>query len=498
MKLSSIVGTLCAAGCAFATATVSVKNGTYQGFSVSSPKQDHFLGIPYAQAPVGSLRFRGPHSLNSTWKGAKKVVKFGNACMQYTSVKAGKPILVVSINYRLSAFGFLWGSNELKAIGSANNGLRDQRLALHWIQENIAAFGGDPAKVTIFGQSGGGLSVGKQLIAYDGRDDNLFRAAIMQSGSMNEKWPYNVADPVTYMEDLYQNLTVTTGCANKRSELECLRNLPLEQLSEALNITNTAVFSGTGLGPWLTVVDGDFLTNGPTESLLKGHFNMVPVMHTTTTDEASVFGFTDPVNTDSEFRAFVAAGGPDSETIDIIETLYPDVNALGLPAGYEPPNNDTTFGLQYKRVNAYHTDVVETASRRMTVDTWAATGGTAYSGRINILIPGSSAALGSHHAVELDLVFNTIDSDNKEIKKMSKLMSRMWASFVADLDPNNHGLTGYPSWPTRNVSNVDGVGSNFVFDTDGSSKTESHVEQDDFRLAQTLCIQKIFQSQLHY
>ncbi|KAL6400875.1 carboxylesterase family protein [Ilyonectria robusta] len=354
------------------------------------------------------------------------------------SVAAGKPVIGITLNYRLSAFGFLWGSAELNATGSANNGLRDQRLALHWIQENINAFGGDPTKVTIFGQSAGGLSAGKQLIAYGGRDDGLFRGAILQSGGMAEKWPYNIDAPISYTTDLYQNLTITTGCAGQTSELECLRSLPLEELSKALNVSRTPVFSGTGLGPWLTVVDGDFLQDGPTESLIKGHFNKVPIIYTTTTDEATVFGFSGPVNTNEEFRRFVAAGGPDEDTVAMIETLYPNVDALGLPAGYSPPENDT-LGLQYKRVVAYHTDAVETSSRRLTVDTWAASGETAYSGRVNILIPGSAAFLGCPHATEVDFVFDVIDNGNKAMKEMAKLMSRTWASFVHDLDPNNHG-----------------------------------------------------------
>lgn len=164
------------------------------------------------------------------------------------SVAAGKPVIGITLNYRLSAFGFLWGSAELNATGSANNGLRDQRLALHWIQENIHAFGGDRTKVTIFGQSASGLSTGKQLIAYGGRDDSLFRGAILQSGRMAEKWPYNIDDPISYTTDLYQNLTITTGCAGQTSELECLRSLPVEELSKALNVSRTPVFSGTGLG----------------------------------------------------------------------------------------------------------------------------------------------------------------------------------------------------------------------------------------------------------
>lgn len=94
---------------------------------------------------------------------------------------SGKPFIAVSFNYRLSAWGFL-SSQEVVDSGNTNIGLRDQRLALQWVQENIAAFGGDPAKVTIWGESAGGMSVGYHLTAYGGRDDGLFRGAIMQSG----------------------------------------------------------------------------------------------------------------------------------------------------------------------------------------------------------------------------------------------------------------------------------------------------------------------------
>jgi carboxylesterase type B len=104
--------------------------------------------------------------------------------MVQNAVKIGKPIVTVNINYRLSAWGFLSGSEELTETGALNLGLRDQRLALQWVQENIAAFGGDPSQVTIYGESAGAASVGYHLTAYNGRDDKLFRAAIMQSGKL--------------------------------------------------------------------------------------------------------------------------------------------------------------------------------------------------------------------------------------------------------------------------------------------------------------------------
>lgn len=84
------------------------------------------------------------------------------------SVEMGTPMLAVSLNYRLSAFGFLCGSEALAA-GIANNGFRDQRQALRWVSENIAAFGGDPEKVTIWGESSGAESVNAQVLAYGGK-----------------------------------------------------------------------------------------------------------------------------------------------------------------------------------------------------------------------------------------------------------------------------------------------------------------------------------------
>ncbi|KAL4970681.1 Alpha/Beta hydrolase protein [Aspergillus stella-maris] len=533
---------------------VKVLNGTYEGYHLPTQKQDVFLGMPYAQPPVGSLRFQGPQSLNTTWSGVQSAKEYGDVCMQYTAdpgysmsedclslniirptsingseelpiavwihggglysgssyetnltnfvsqgVASGNPFIAVSINYRLTAFGFLWGSHELAANGSANNGLRDQRLAFTWIQENIGFFGGDPSRVTIFGQSGGGLSVGKQLIAYGGRDDGLFHAAIMQSGGMAEKWPYNIQDPELYTKDLYMNLTTTTGCADSSSPLECLRELPVESLSAALNYTDTPVFSGTGLGPWITQVDGDFLKDGPTQSLEKGHFVNVPIMYTTTTDEATVYMYVDQVDTEADFRSFISAGGPDEETAANIAKLYP--KDLGLPVGWKPTKNDVeTYGTYWKQAVTFQTDVTETSSRRRTVDTWVEAGGTAYAGRINILDPNASASLGSHHAVELAYVFNNIDADeNQALENMSLLMSRVWASFVAHSDPNFHHVRGVPVWPRWNGSEAaNKCGQNFVFNTDGTRNSTSYIEVDDYRLEQTRYLNSLMQSQMYY
>jgi carboxylesterase type B len=133
-----------------------------------------------AKLPVLFWIFGGGFELGST-------SMYDGTSLVAESVAQGKPIVFVAVNYRLGGFGFLPGK-EVLADGSANLGLLDQRLGLQWVADNIAAFGGDPGKVTIWGESAGAISVLDQMMLYDG-DNNyngkpLFRAAIMNSGSV--------------------------------------------------------------------------------------------------------------------------------------------------------------------------------------------------------------------------------------------------------------------------------------------------------------------------
>jgi carboxylesterase type B len=404
------------------------------------------------------------------------------------SVEASKPVIGISLNYRLSAFGFLW-SEEVKANGTANNGLRDQRLALHWIQENIRAFGGDPSKVTLFGESAGAIAIGRHLTAYSGRDDKLFRAVIMQSGGPLERWPYATPEPDKYSEELYTNLTASTGCANSSIPLDCLRELPFENLNAALNITDTWI-AGTGLGPWLPVIDGDVLQDFQSTQIAEGKFVKVPILYGTNTDEGTAIGPAG-IDTDDQFRAAVAQGGPDNETISFIEALYPYIPTVGIPLGYEmPADARATYGAQWKRSAAFFGDMVEHYPRRTVVQAYARGNVTAYSYRFNVLPAGMPAAIGVTHYQEVAWVFNNIEGrgyatnpfngtlvDRDAYVQVSTLMNRMWASFATDLTPNNHGLTGYPKWPVYRPEEGD-VGENFVFD----AEMTSYVEKDDWRV----------------
>jgi carboxylesterase type B len=265
------------------------RNGSVLGEWNTQSDLDSFLGIPYAQPPVGELRFRRPRSVNRTWNelqarsygawclsapvklpgftrygydhiededcltmnivrphGVKDDARLpvwvsiygggfqegGSADERYSysniveqSVRMGTPIVYVSFNYRVSGFGFLSGG-EMVDSGNANLGLYDQRLVLHWIQENIEAFGGDKSHVTIQGESAGAQSVGYQFLAYNGRDDGLFHAGIAQSGG-----PMTLSSPVTGQHNqAYGRITEQTGCANSSDTVACLRAQPAEVL----------------------------------------------------------------------------------------------------------------------------------------------------------------------------------------------------------------------------------------------------------------------------
>ncbi len=221
-------------------------NGTYTGLNLDSFSQEAFYGIPFAESPLGDLRLRYPVSYNQSWTGTRNATvrsvscpgfdaplpqgfadgltmgedcltldvirpanvkpgdnlpvfvwiygggfkaggsadpRYNTSFMIRNSMEMNMPIITVMPNYRTMGFGLL-ASKEVAEAGLGNIALFDQRLALKWIHENIQAFGGDPTKVTIAGESAGGTSVGYQLVAFNGKSDGLFRSAIMESASL--------------------------------------------------------------------------------------------------------------------------------------------------------------------------------------------------------------------------------------------------------------------------------------------------------------------------
>ncbi|KAM0425945.1 hypothetical protein ACHAPT_008884 [Fusarium lateritium] len=514
-----------------------IKNGSYQG--VHSPKygQDFFLSIPYAQAPVGELRFRNPRPYNENWDGKRQADKYSPACVGYgpsqigyntsedclylnvvrpsgyekkklpvavwihgggyvqgsgvdlrynlsfiveQSVKIGHPIVAVSLNYRLSAWGFLNSAESFK-LGDSNMGLRDQRLSLHWVHENIAAFGGDPSKVTIWGQSAGAASVGAQILAYNGRNDGLFRAAIMESGT-----PLALGSQSILAEGSYKLLLEKTGC----NTIKCLRGLPFEDLNGALN--TTALSSG-----WTPKIDGDFVARHSSKQLADGHFVKVSIIVGATTDEGTSFS-PKGINTTDEFRKAIENSSPpiSSSFAQKILEAYPEESREqilpNLAVDWVPP---ASYGKQYRRTATYYGDVMMVAPRRLAAETWAKHNLPVYSFRFNAIPSWATFPDGATHFVEVAFAMLNLEGTGyppvrtppfeglpKSYRELSTLMASDWIKFIATGNPN--GWKGrenavpslgkpIPQWPGYKEAKGHGAPENFLYQGNVTITVES-------------------------
>ncbi|KAG9230882.1 Alpha/Beta hydrolase protein [Amylocarpus encephaloides] len=496
---------------------VIVKNGSYAGIHSETYNQDWFLGIPYAQPPIKDLRFRVPRHLEDSWVGPRDAKRYSPACVGYggdevhydrlsedclylnvlrpagygnnklpvafwmhgggffqgstmdkrynlcfiiqQSVEIGKPMIGVSINYRISAWGFLLGK-EVQDSGQSNLGLRDQRLAMQWVQENINAFGGDSNKVTVWGESAGASSVGNHIIAYNGRDDKLFRAGIMQSGGPIFYYP------MTAKQSYFDLLLSSVGCDTSKDKIQCLRTLPFSVLNAAINTTEDLTQR------WHPVVDGDLITKRPSKLLAADIFNKVPVIVGANSDEGSIFS-PRQVNTEedfynhlihnSSFTPFFAAKIPSGFATRVLK-VYPDIPELGIPG---PPTlaynvrPAPRFGAQFRRSSAYYGDAIFVAPRRQTCAVWASSGVPAYCYRFNTIPAGVPPEIASTHFQEIAFVMqNRIDGGQgyymppvppfmgkpDSFTSLSKVMGKSWISFVVDLDPNSWKKTNRDDW----------------------------------------------------
>ncbi|KAI9982269.1 hypothetical protein PInf_008176 [Phytophthora infestans] len=498
--------------------TAAVKNGSYFGVYQPTYDQDLFLGMPFAQPPVNSLRFRNPEPLNTTWTDIKNATEYSPECYGYGSdqwvlgniisedcltinvvrpsnisegdnlpvgvwiygggltqggardprynlsyiveeaVAAGKPFIGVSFNYRLQAFGFMSGTAVHKA-GVANLALKDQRLALHWVQENIAAFGGNASEVTIWGESAGARSIGYQLIAYDGRNDGLFRSAVMQSGA-SAYWPKSFKNASAW-DINYNSITDAANCSSAKDTLECLRHVPIDTLSAIFN--STAATSAM----YAPSVDGEFLMDVGPKLIGEGKFVHVPILHGANCDEGTAFGKTG-INTTEEFYEYlVGTMAYSDDEADVLLKIY---------------------GYMYKRVEAYAGDNNQHGPRRFMSQMWARDDVPVYSYRFNVVPAGVSQFLGSTHFTEVAFVFYNLEGNgyntsvatdpflNKpdNFKQLARIMTRMWASFIVDQTPNNNGVIDI-EWPQYSLDDP----QNIVFDANVTDL--AYIEPDLFR-----------------
>ncbi|PVH73308.1 putative extracellular lipase [Cadophora sp. DSE1049] len=530
-------------------ATVVINNGTVGGKYVDSYKQDHFLGIPFAQPPLGDLRFNLPQPINKTWNETLNATAYGPMCTQYLlpivldpanytewypqsedcltlnvvrptgtlnkaklpvmvylygggfqgrsfptleeenvltssqeggtsdarynmsymlqdAVNMGEPAIMVSVNYRLKGWGFLAGET-VRGQGLNNVGLHDQRLALQWIQENIAAFGGDASRVTLFGESAGAISIGYHLLAYGGRDDKLFSAAVCQSGG---PWFFGTYTTGEEDEATYQSILTATNCTTSHDTLQCLREAPFDVL-------NTAFAAAS----FLPTIDGGLIPEYNSVALAKGNFVKVPLIIGSNTDEGKIF--TVPVTKRQRILE------NNNETLDTLITLYPFPGSSSLHGQSDDTLIPAGFGSQFNRVGRWMGDAMFTAGRRYTCELWAQHGVPCYSYRFNT-VPADTDPIerGATHFMEVAFVFNNVPGTGMDVsaysvepasraesyKAVGELMSRMWMAFAATHSPNNHKLSSFnTTWPAYTLD----APSNIVFD----GNTTSFIEKDDYR-----------------
>lgn len=333
-------------------------------------------------------------------------------------------VIVVTINYRLGALGFLAHpalSGESAYGASGNYGLMDQQLALQWVQDNIAQFGGNPHKVTIFGESAGGLSVHSQLASPLAA--GLFQRAIAQSGA------YALTQPALEdAEALGAQFATTVGCTDQTAA--CLRSVP---------VTTLVANGGSG---WVPNLDGHVLPQSIIDAFSSGQFNRVPVVEGTTRDEwrlfvAIVFDLLGggPLTADRYAEAVASTVGVTPEVRDLITGEYPlsayaspalALGAVGTDAFFACPALQASQLLtQYARTFAYEFNDPHAPQ---------------------MFLPPVSFPYGAYHASELQYLFDfPIPSPlNIAQRLLARDMVSYWTGFAQTGVPISRDA---PRWP---------------------------------------------------
>ncbi|KAI0028027.1 carotenoid ester lipase precursor [Vararia minispora EC-137] len=347
------------------------------------------------------------------------------------SVDIGTPVVHVSINYREFAeelhivMGFPAGK-ETREAGIGNLGLRDQRLALRWVRKYIAAFGGDPAKVMIWGQSAGAMSVASQMVTNNGDTESLFRAAWMHSGAtypggeveggaLRGTQGIRPGFPDTTLGQRYFDTFVkAAGCGDALGSpkvFDCLREVSLDNVREAIQSTPDYFQYQSLALAWSPRADGSFLVAPGHELLMQGKIADISLVSGVTDDEGTIFALTNSnITTNAQLEEYLLeyfAPG-DREAVSILLDAYPTDPAFGAPFDTGSQN---TMTPQFKRIAALG-------------------GGLDLSGKQHVYSFLSKRVkwaeyLGAHHSSDLMNVFGPGD------------MTDYLIHFATTLDPNS-------------------------------------------------------------
>ncbi|KAI1114065.1 Alpha/Beta hydrolase protein [Nemania sp. NC0429] len=360
------------------------------------------------------------------------------------SVAQGSPIILVAVNYRVGGFGFLPGA-EVLADGASNLGLLDQRLALEWVADNIASFGGDPEKVTIWGQSAGAFSVFDQMALYGGnityKNKPLFRAGIMNSGSILPTEPINAPRA----QAIFDTVVKSAGCnlVPNGEKLDCLRNLSFEAYWNATNSVPSPFSYHSPVSSFTVRPDGHVIPASPEVLAKRGSFAPVPVIIGDQEDEGTFLSLTqNNLTTQADLITFLSTlvfQNASCSQVKALAATYPyDNGAAGSPFRTGTANEAYP---QFKRLAAILGDVAFTMMRRSflsfvpkTMRTWSYLSTYGY----------GTPIMGTFHTADLPKLFYGVDD-------VSRAMQTRYIAFVDSIDPN-HGRLAAPAgfqteWP---------------------------------------------------
>ena len=458
--------------------TAKVTGGQVEG--VASQGIVAFKGIPFAAPPVGELRWKAPQPLQA-WAGVKKATAFAASCMQDTAMAkilgapslsvsedclylnvwtpakapgdklpvmvwiygggfssgmtnlptydgtrlAEKGVVLVSISYRVGPFGFLAHPqlSRESGKGSGNYGLLDQIAALRWVKDNIAAMGGDPSRVTIFGESAGGISV--SMLTASPLAKGLFQQAISESGGsfapprFANEGSQNIP-PLKVAEASGQKFLAGLGAG----DIKAARALSAEQIMKAPG--------AAGMGGFWPVFDGDTLLGDQYELYQAGRFNDTPILIGTNSDEGALFAR--PGMTTGAFEQQVRGGY--GAKADTLLAAYPHATDAAAAKAGKDIFRDSIFGWP--------------------TWTWARLQSqrgknTAYVYYFDHRTPASPE--GSNHGSEIAYVFRNLGGaggpPRAEDIAVSDLLSNYWVNFAKSGDPNGPAL---PAWPAFSES----------------------------------------------